>query len=749
MNSKQMKDLYEFHSFRLDAVNCRLTRGDDLIPLTPKEFGILVLLVENSDRIVTKEELLESVWKDTFVEEATLARNISWLRKKLADGGAGGAKIIETVPKRGYRFTPEAVKIVENLPEAAKVDGALIVEEHTVERIEIKEVFDIEPRENGEDLLAPRPPAVSRPNVNALPAAAAPRRFSTILISGFLLICAALGFFAYRGLIAAYPPSVIVLKKIAPFSGLPGRENDPSFSPDGKQIVFAWDGGVEDGKMNIYVKLVGAGEPVRLTRSEQDEINPVFSPDGKSVAFVRVFPEHAKIVSVGAFGGAERIIDERASYASLSFSPDGARLAHAELDAANGETGSYTINLQTGERTRLTAPPAPAVDHTPRFSPNGETLAFVRYFNSFRREVLIVPAAGGEARQITFDDKRIYSLAWSVDSRDLFFTSFRAVNQLNLWRVSIKENSETEMVVTGSKNLHGLAVSPDGRTIAFVEETEDENIWEITPNERARPLIRSSRADHSPQISPDGARIVFVSARTGNDEIWLADADGGNPRQLTDADGSAGSPRFSPDGKFIAFDAQKAGGSDVFVVSVNGGAARRLTENAKNNGLPAWSADGERVLFSSNRTGEDQIWIMPASGGDAVQITRQGAFEMFAAPDGERVIYSKGGGKTGLWSAAIGGGGDEKPIPELGDAGAWRSWTVTADGIFYTAFAARLPLSVKFYDFASKQTRKITEAEKLPLNYYANLSVSADGGRLLYAQQDQINASIMLAELTE
>ena len=138
------------------------------------------------------------------------------------------------------------------------------------------------------------------------------------------------------------------------------------------------------------------------------------------------------------------------------------------------------------------------------------------------------------------------------------------------------------MISTGSKNLNDLAVSPNGRTIAFVEETADENIWEIAPDQPPRPLIRSSRADHSQQFSPDETQIVFASERTGNYQIWIADADGKNQRQLTDSETSAGSPRFSPDGKSILYDAQIAGGSDLHIVSINGGELHRLTETGNN-----------------------------------------------------------------------------------------------------------------------------------------------------------------------
>lgn len=740
---KQTIGFYEFASFRLDVKQCRLTSGDATISLTPKEFDLLLFLIENSNRVVGKDELLEAIWQDTFVEEATLTRNVSWLRKKLAAHAGDDFKIIETLPKRGYRFLPELKNDTENL-QLTEDQSILHFDEQTIQRIEIEEIIEFEPTEVERGFAGAKPSET----IKVLPPMPTKNRFSLPLILFFGLIFVFFAAFAYREFISSNRSNVFLAAKITPFSGLPGRENSPAFSPDGKQIIFAWDGGVESGNSDIYLKLIGAGNPVRLTDTQTEEINPVFSPDGKSIAFVRLFPTHNEIILMPALGGAERKIYEKASYASLSFSPDGKNLAFAELDSSENQAGIYSINLETGEKIKLTTPENPVVDHTPRFSPDGKFLAFIRYFSSFHREIFVVPATGGEARQITADDARIYGITWNADSRSLFFTSFRANDQLNLWQISTDGDGTARIIPTGSKNLQDLAMSPDGKTIAFVDETADENIWEIASGQSPRLLIRSTRADHSQQFSPDGTQIVFASDRTGNYEIWLADADGKNQWQLTDTKESAGSPRFSPDGKFVAFDAQTAGSSAVYVVSINGGAARQLTLDNNKNALPAWSVDGNSIFFVSNRSGSDQIWKMPASGGDAVKITEHGAFEMFAAPNGKQIIYSKGGGKSGLWTVGI-NGGDEKPLPALDKAGAWRSWTVTASGVYFTATAVQIPLQINFYDFATGQTRQIAAVEKAPLAYYANLTVSNDDKRILYARQDQTGASIMLAELPE
>src|SRR6185503_12126908 len=97
------KRSYEFDSFRLEAAEYVLLRDGEVVPLTPKVFETLLVLVQNSGHVVDKDELYKQVWQDVVVEETNLTKNISILRKILSEGDAERS-FIETVPKRGYRF---------------------------------------------------------------------------------------------------------------------------------------------------------------------------------------------------------------------------------------------------------------------------------------------------------------------------------------------------------------------------------------------------------------------------------------------------------------------------------------------------------------------------------------------------------------------------------------------------------------------------------------------------------------------
>jgi Tol biopolymer transport system component/DNA-binding winged helix-turn-helix (wHTH) protein len=730
----QTKEFYEFGGLRLDVEKHRLWRGEELIALTPKEFELLRILVENAGRVLEKDELHERIWKDTFVEDGTLTRNVSWLRKKLEAGS--DEKFIETYPKRGYRFLPEVTR--------RSADNQLVIEEQTRTRIQIQETISLTDGVPSEEPI--------RRLSDGKPGLAARRRVPVWLWLVFGVAVVVIGLGLYRNLSAGREAKVVLASHAVPFSGLPGRESLPAFSPDGKQIAFVWNGG-EGELMDVYVRLIGAGEPVRLTKGDKDSLFPVFSPDSRYVAFSRSFPETSAIYLTPALGGSERKIAEvRSGGTSLSFSPDGKTIAVADKDSTSPTAGIFLVNVETGEKQRLTTPPEALFDQDPRFSPDGKSLAFLRAVKAADMDLYIVSAdARTVPRRLTTDKTQIGGMAWSGDGQAIIFSSSRGLSSAtNLWQVPVAGGEPVPML-TGGRNPKHPAVSADGKKISYVEEFEDVNIWKLDRSLAGgegsdfKKFITSARSDHSQQISPDGSKIVFVSDRSGDSEIWLANADGSNVLQLTSSRGS-GSPRFSPDGRFIAFGSPAEGRDDIFVISAEGGPPRQLTNGPANDILPAWSADGRFIYFTSNRSGDFQIWKIPAEGGEPTQITRHGAFETFASPDGKVLFYSKGRGILGLWRVGT-DGGEEAPIAELAEAGYWRSWTMTLGGVYYVAPASSPPYQIKFYDFSDKRTKTVATTVKTPLWIFSGLSASTDGKWILYAQSDQRASNIVLAEL--
>lgn len=759
MNFLTNTGFYRFRELRLDVPNRLLWRGEKQVSLTIKEFDLLLVFVENAGRVLSKDELLEAVWADAFVEEATLARNISWLRKKLETGDDGGDqfKFIETITKRGYRFAATVEKTGEQPLEQSR---AIVVEEHTLTRVEIEESIIIGDRETENATLGRSPiGTLPAPIENSL-------RYRSLAALTFGILAAAIGFVVWQNFFRESEPKVVLTSRVAPFSGLPGRENFPAFSPDGKLLAFVWNGGAGDN-FDVYVRQTEAGAPVRLTDTKEDEVHPVFSPDGSQIVFIRRFLTHSEIYSVPALGGAERkICDLQSAYSRLSFAPDGKTIAAADAEAFDKPKSIYFIDAASGAKRRITAPPETTADISARFSPDGKTLAFLREFGGGAyAEIFLASVSddgGAAVRQLTFDKTEINGLDWSADGGKIIYAARTSAHAPSLRQISIGGGAP-ESIAVGGKNITNPTASRDGRTIAFVEESYKTSIARIEPDAPARRFIESSGDDHSPNLSPDNSQIAFVSNRTGNLEIWIADAAGKNQRRLTNLldstvkksaaspefPDSAGSPRFSPDGKFIAYDAHVNGNGDVYVVSVDGGTPRRITSGAWQEILPAWSADGRWIYFTSNQTGDFNLWRIPADGGgQAVQITKNGAFESFAAPDGKSIFYTRASDAAEIWRVPIGGGEESTAAADLSKAGLWRYWTVSPTGIYFTARQTDESLyRIKFYDFENRRVKTVAQTESPPIWTFSGLTAAAAARTILYVQTEQNASNIMLADL--
>ncbi len=538
-----------------------------------------------------------------------------------------------------------------------------------------------------------------------------------------------------------------------PFATYTGMKDHASFSPDGSQIAFAWDGGKPrvEGKRDIYIKLVGVGEPVQMTFAPEDEARPAWSPDNKYIAFLR---RDALYLIPSLPGGTERRLIE--SINSFSWSLDSKTLVVATQWKKEAPGNLWLISAETGERLKaLTQPSQPSSDDQPAVSPDGKQLAFFRSFGPTRREVFVMPASGGEPKQLTTDKRQIEGLTWTGNSREIVYASNRG-SGMALWRISANGGTPERITVPGFYPV-APSISRQGNQLAYTDRYHDANIYKYegngfvgraTPGKFGEPVsyLSSTRDDHSQQISPDGEKIAFVSMRSGSEEVWVCKRDGTGLIQLTSINGyPTGSPSWSPDSRWIAFDTRVDGNAEVYVVSADGGPSRNFTNFSSFEVVPSWSHDGKWIYFSSNRGGSYEIWRQPVEGGAAVQITHTGAGSGLESPDGKLVYFSKGGATYGLWSVPV-AGGDEAPVPELNRAGYTRSWGIVGQGIYFISKEDTPRQTIKFFSFATRRITPLVTVEKEALFYQSGLTLAPDGRTLLYAQKDHSVNDILLIE---
>ena len=297
--SLQRRELYDFGGFRLDTGERALIRDGQVVPLTPKAFETLVVLLRNSGHVVEKDELLKQVWPDTFVEEGVLAVNVAAIRKALSEGEESRS-YIETVPRRGYRFMGE-VHVLGKPPEVEAV----------VQKSERRK-----------------------------------KPFTTAWsLAGLLaFVLAGIGWYISRPRPTSIPPPSSPI----PLTSYPGVELSPTFSPDGSQVAFSWNGPQQDN-FDIYTKVIDRDDLVRLTRDPAHDGSPAWSPDGRRIAFVRA----GTVFVISPLGGVEtKVADLQASH--IEWTHDGRSLVVSAGQIGEGRL--LLLSVDTQETKELTSP---------------------------------------------------------------------------------------------------------------------------------------------------------------------------------------------------------------------------------------------------------------------------------------------------------------------------------------------------------------------------------------------------------
>ncbi len=541
--------------------------------------------------------------------------------------------------------------------------------------------------------------------------------------------------------------------KTVPLTSYVGNECCPSFSPDGNQVAFVWDGPAQDNQ-DIYVKLIGTEHAVRLTNDPAPDGSPAWSPDGRYIAFLRDLPgSKAGVFLVPAIGGPERKLAEISvpeisvmgiGFGGLSWFPDGKWLAVTDQNSV------YVLSLSTGEKRKLTFPPAGHIDDTPAFSPNGRSLAFSRHSTLSAAEIYLLAlssdlAPKGEPKQVTLKRQVSKSPVWTASGREIIFSSgpYIAPGESELWRLPVASGGPPQSLFTSARGSTP-AISRQGDRLAYSRLFSDLNIWRVqvpSPNRKASgpvSLIASTYDEEAAQYSPDGKRIVFVSRRSGSSEIWVCGSDGSNALQLTSL-GATGSPHWSPDGHRIVFDSNAEGQFEIYVMDASGGTPQRMTQHKSDDAVPSWSRDGRSIYFVSNRTKEWQIWKMPAEGGEDVQVSKHGGHIAYESFDGKFVYFARTPGQTSVWRVPVGGGDETKVLESaLGQA-----FAVADKGIY---FVTPNPDGAWVFQFHSFATNKVTTLAEIRQSVSWGVSVSSDERYVLYTQEDQTGSDLMLVE---
>lgn len=687
-----------------DPESHRLWRaGSADLRLEPRLARLLRRLVEARGRVVRREELLDEVWEGTVVGEEALTQAVSLLRRALGDG-AGRQRYVQTIPKKGYRLAPDLFT-----PEA---DGPW--------------------RE-------PTAAAAAQPAATAAPPRALLWRgyalgFTALLVGA---LAAALVWYAQaRDARSPAPSSPDAV------TALPGRESQPRLSPDGRRVAFVWNG-PDRAVFDLYTIALGDAVPRRLTATPELELSPAWSPDGRRLAFARVGAETCEILVLTPATGRERRVSRCGvgSFPELDWAPSGDRLAVSDTSRPPGSYVLSLLDLHSGTRRPLTSPIEGLGDRSPAFSPDGRELAFVRTTVVSASRLLVIPAEGGTPRRLPTVGQGIAGAAWEASGRSLIFAADRA-GELGLWRTWLDGGPPRWLGVPVGAPVRPSTARRDG-VMVFEQQRFDSDLWSLEPGTGGPPRrwADSTRWDHQPSVSPDGSRVAFVSSRTGQPEVWVADADGGRPRRLTHLRSDRVLlPRWSPDGGRVLFASGKGDEVALYVAAVSGGEVERLSDPVNRSLAGAWTADGTGILFVSDRDGGWGVWRMDAGGGVPRPLLAVPAGALWAHPRGAGFYFSRID-EAGIWHLPAEGGEPVRVTRRL-HPGDWANWTVTDAEVVFLDRTAAGGAVLHAVDVASGRERTVASLPMAEDDHGVALSPAT--GRVLFSRADREESDILI-----
>jgi Tol biopolymer transport system component/DNA-binding winged helix-turn-helix (wHTH) protein len=696
--NQHVPTIISFGPFEADLHTQELRKQGLRLRLPGQSFQILKMLLERPGELVTREELQQALWpSDTHVDfERGVNAAVNRLREVMGDS-ADAPRLIETLPRRGYRFIG---------------------------------TIDVPPK--------PRP--------NWLRVAA------WILAAAGVCVLVA-GFFYFKNRHAA---SVEENMHPVPLTAYPGFEFHPGFSPDGSQVVFDWSGDPETtpkGEADLYVKVVGTENLLRLTHQSHADY-PAWSPDGAQIAFHRWAGKESGVSVIPALGGPERKLITVVYPVHIQgpdhWSPDSKWLTYTKVDPKDGHQFLYLLSVETLESKPIRNNEECLYAGGAIFSHSGDQLAYFCLLKVPDNEfgIYTVRLSGGPPTLVTrFGTGWSYEhgMAWTANDKKLIFARPHRGDDFELDEVTLADGSIRKL--SFGQDGTWPSISDKGDKLAYSVYSKHVDIWRkdlLHPEAAGLKLMPSTYNQMAPEYSPDGKHIAFASDRSGVMEIWMGDADGTHLVRMSDSRSSeAGTPRWSPDSQKIAFDSRHSGTAEVYVVDLADRLPRKVMTNLSSMSTPNWSHDGKWLYFESGTANksDSRIYRCPSTGGDAVAISAESGDFPVESGDGD-TLYFAGDGPDGLTIHAqdVGAPANQSVLNGMPPIGDHSNWSVAMNGIYFVP--ATDDSSMHYFDFKTRQVRQVFKTEKAFEN---GVSVSADGRWILFTQIEE-NSDLMLVD---
>ena len=438
-----------------------------------------------------------------------------------------------------------------------------------------------------------------------------------------------------------------------------GNVRAAALSPDGKYIAYARTeagnrGSPEmqsPGQQSLWVKQIMGGDVQILPPAAVNyELNEnysglTFSPNGDSLYLVRTEandPSVGILYKMPTLGGTLQRIASHVDYA-VSLSPDGKQMAFVRDSHEKHNSVLFVAKEDGSDERQVAERKDPELFVLVAWSPRGATIAAItgQAINTYY-QLIEIPVQGGSAKFVSKEHwEDVLGLAWVANGRGLVLIGQHRVGGPQHITYVNHDSGEVRQITNGPREYYeGLSVSADSHSLVSVLYEGSSDLWvgRFSDPNSFQP-ITTSHASYWPAWTPDG-RIVYADNAAGN-SIWMAKADGSGATQLTPSseDGISQSYRVSPNGRYIVFSSLKTGAPHFWRMDADGGNPRQLTNSAYDYYTRSdFSSDGAWVIYAGHGP-EKGIWKIPIEGGNPVRLSDVDATHPVVSPDGKMIAY--------------------------------------------------------------------------------------------------------------
>jgi Tol biopolymer transport system component/DNA-binding winged helix-turn-helix (wHTH) protein len=674
----------------------RLSIGGKVIDLPPKVVQVWLHLVENQTRTVTRNELIESIWKgNQLVGERALTQVIWQLRKSFKDTGFED-EIIQTIPKIGYRLAGE--------PTTAK-KKSVPVQKYAI---------------------------------------------LSVLVTALLIVISVIATAQYNQFAE---PSLAQHLQLTDFSK---GETSPDLSFDGRLLAFEAIGARKIPNV-YYIDLTDPKKKrISVGQSEHPETSPSWSRDATLLAFIRYRENHfCHVMLFDLKLKAERKVANcgMSILKRVDWSPTNKALAFSACEQDQTTCGIVIYDLDENKQKFVTQRPAsvPFIDLFPRWSPGGDKLAFTRINNSFAFGLYTIDVdVLNQERLIEEYECCFNGMDW-VSSGEQLILAHGESNNPWLSLVDTEQNVTNSLERSATSALFP-SVSIGTNSVAYSTKSISSSIQNVDissiSGSNVKTILNTIGYDKNAHMSADGNWLTFESNKSGKNEIWVSEINGGNQYSVSANLYNVSTPTWNPSGEYIAFLASKEPESPqlVWVYSMEDSTLSLLSTEKRVHSSPSWSKSEPNKLYAAIFQFEHwSVWQF-SMHGEKEKVLSHGAVIAKEGYSGD-YLYFVSSYATGIWQVPKSNPDSEpKKIVEMNSLLFWHTWDVSPSGIYYVD-EYNNNHTIKHHKFGDSSNSIIHEIEN-SIGYWSRLQAHSNGD-VLYSEEGPSTGNIFVARLDE